>query len=39
MKRKKIKVADFLWKNPDVSRTQGLYHVIYILFRSPLGKE
>ena len=25
-----IKVTDLLWKNGDVSRTQGVSHVIYI---------
>ena len=25
-------------KNPDVNRTQGVRHVIYIFFRSSLGK-
>ena len=32
------KVADFRWENDDVSRTQGVYHMIYILFESSLGK-
>ena len=31
------KVADFRRKNADVSRTQGVCYVIYILFRSSLG--
>ena len=26
------KVADFQWKNSDVSRTQRVYHVIYMFF-------
>ena len=26
------KVADFRWKNADVSITQGVFHVIYIFF-------
>ena len=32
------KLADFQWKNPDISRTKGLLHVIHIIFRSDLGK-
>ena len=32
------KVADFRWKNADVSRTQKVYHVIYLFFGSSLGK-
>ena len=32
------KLADFLWQNADVSRTQGVCHVIYIFFGSSLGK-
>ena len=32
------KSADFWWKNADVSRTQGLCHVINTLFGSSLGK-
>ena len=32
------KFADFRQKNADVSRTQGVCHVIYILFGSSLGK-
>ena len=32
------KFADLPWKNADVSRTQGLCHVIYIFFASSLGK-
>ena len=32
------KFADFRWKNADVSRTQGVCHVIYIFFESSLGK-
>ena len=31
------KFADFWWKYADVSRTQGLCHVIYIFFGSSLG--
>ena len=32
------KFVDFRWKNADVSRTQGLCHVIHIVFGSSLGK-
>ena len=32
------KFDDFRWKNADVNRTQGVCHVIYIFFRSFLGK-
>ena len=32
------KVAHFRWESTDISRAQGLRHVISILFRSPLGK-
>ena len=32
------KIADFWWKNADVSRTQGVCHVIYIFLGSSLGK-
>ena len=32
------KIADFLCENADVSRTQGVCHVIYILFGSSLSK-
>ena len=32
------KVADFLWKNANISRTQGVCHVIHILSGSSLGK-
>ena len=32
------KFANFQWKNADVSRTQGLCHVIHIFFGSSLGK-
>ena len=31
-------VADFRWKNADVSRTEGVCHVIYMFFGSSLGK-
>ena len=31
------KFADFQGKNTDVSRTQGVYHVIHICFGSSLG--
>ena len=30
--------ADFGWKNANVSRVQGMCHVIHIFFRSSLGK-
>ena len=30
--------ADSRWKNADVSRTQGVCHVICIFFGSSLGK-
>ena len=32
------KIADFWWKNADVSRTQVVCHVIYVLFGSSLGE-
>ena len=32
------KIADFWYKNTDVSITQGGCHVIYIFFGSTLGK-
>ena len=32
------KLADFPWKIADVSKTQKLYHMIYIYFGSSLGK-
>ena len=32
------KSADFRRKNTDVSRTQGMFHVIHIFFESSLGK-
>ena len=32
------KLADFRWKNADISRTEGLCHVIHIVFGSFLGK-
>ena len=32
------KFADLRWKNADVSRTQGVCHVIHIFFGSSLGK-
>ena len=32
------KFANFSWKNADVSITQGVCHVIHILFGSHLGK-
>ena len=33
-----LKIADFCWKNADVSRTQGVCHVIHVFFGSSLGK-
>ena len=32
------KFPDFPWKKADVSRTQGVYHVIHIIFGSSFGK-
>ena len=32
------KFADFRWKNADVSKTQGMCHVILIVFGTSLGK-
>ena len=32
------KVADFKWKNADISRTQAACHVIHIFFEFPLSK-
>ena len=32
------KFADIWWKNADVSRTQGVCHVIHKFFVSSLGK-
>ena len=32
------KFVDFRWKIADVSRNQGTCHVIYMFFRSSLGK-
>ena len=32
------KFGDFKWKNADVSRTQGMCHVIYTFFGFSLGK-
>ena len=32
------KIADFRWKSADVSRTQEVYHMIYVFFGSSLGK-
>ena len=32
------KIANFWSKNADVSRTQGVCHVIYVFFESSLGK-
>ena len=33
-----VKFADFQSKNADVSKTQGVCHVIQIFFGSSLGK-
>ena len=33
-----LKTADFWRENADVSRMQGMCHVIYVLFGSSLGK-
>ena len=33
----KVKFADFLSKNYDVSRTQGMCHLIHMFFGSSLG--
>ena len=32
------KFPDFRWKNADVSRNQGVCHVIFVFFWSSLGK-
>ena len=32
------KFADFRWKSADVSKTQGVYHTIDIVFGSSLDK-
>ena len=32
------KFADFRWKEADVSRVQGVCHMIHIFFGSSLGK-
>ena len=32
------KFDDFQWKNDDVSRTQGVCHVIHIFFEYSLGE-
>ena len=32
------KIADFCWQNADVSKTQGVCHVIYVFFGSSSGK-
>ena len=34
----KLKIAEFHWKNTDVSRAQGVCLVIYVFFGSSLGK-
>ena len=33
-----VKLANLQGKNVNVSRNQGVRHVIQILFKSPLGK-
>ena len=33
-----MKIANFWWKNADVSRTQRMSHVIYMFSRFYLGK-
>ena len=33
-----LKIADFRRKNADVSRTQGVCHVIYVFYGSSLDK-
>ena len=33
----KVKFADFLSKNYDVSRTEGMCHLIHMFFGSSLG--
>ena len=33
-----LKIADFLWKNGDDSRTVGVCHVLYVFFGSSFGK-
>ena len=32
-----VKFADFLSKNFDISRTQGMCHLIHMFFESSLG--
>ena len=32
-----LKIADFWWKNDDVSRAQGVCHMIYVFCGSYLG--
>ena len=34
----RAKFADFRFKNADVSITQGVCHMIYIIFGTSLGK-
>ena len=31
-------LADFMWKNADINRTQGMCHVIYVFFGPSLVK-
>ena len=33
-----LKIAGFRWKNADVSRAQGVCHMIYVFCGSYLGK-
>ena len=32
------KIVNFWWNNTDISRCQGVRHMIYISLESPLGK-
>ena len=32
------KVADFRWKNPDFSKTEGVFHVIHTFIWAALSK-
>ena len=34
----KVKFTDFRYKNADISRIQGVCHVIHIVFGTSLGK-
>ena len=33
-----MKIADFQWRNADVSRTQGMCQLVYIFVGCSLGK-